>query len=263
MPDRTSYEPGTPCWVDLVTPAPDAATAFYTGLFGWHAHLDPDPEGRRHTMLTLDGDPDRPVAALMAHLPEAPEGTPPLWTTYVSVADADATAEAALAAGGRVFMGPMNAGDLGRFVMLIDPQGAHIAVWQPAGFHGARIVNEPGAYCWSELAVRDIEGAKAFYGAVFGWDSDTHPFGPVTYTEWHNPGGPPVGGMMQMNEQWPADIPAHWMVYFAVADCDATAARAVELGGAAPVPPTDIPTGRFAVLNDPQGGHFSVIRPAA
>jgi predicted enzyme related to lactoylglutathione lyase len=114
----------------------------------------------------------------------------------------------------------------------------------------------------SELTVRDVDTAKAFYGAVFGWEGDTHPFGPTTYTDWHNPGGPRVAGMIRMTEQWPAEVAPHWMCYFAVADCDAAAARAVELGGTAPVPPTDLPQGRFAVLNDPQGGLFSVIRLA-
>jgi predicted enzyme related to lactoylglutathione lyase len=258
MPEMTSFEAGTPCWVDLVTPDPAASTAFYTALFGWEARPDADPADRGHTTLTLGG---RAVAALMAHLP-APTGTPPLWTTYVRVADVDATAEAARQAGGRVFMPPVDAGAMGRAAMLFDTEGAHIGLWQPAEFQGAQVVGEPGAYAWSELAVRDIEGATAFYGAMLGWEGDTHPFGPTTYTEWHNPGGPPVAGMIRMNEHWPAEVPPHWMVYFAVADCDAAAARAVELGGAAPVPPTDIPRGRFAVLNDPQGGHFSVIRPA-
>jgi predicted enzyme related to lactoylglutathione lyase len=161
-------------------------------------------------------------------------------------------------------MGPSDvdadAGGLGRFALLFDTQNAHIGLWQPAGFHGASLVNEPGSYCWSELTVRDVESAKAFYGAMLGWEGETHPFGPTTYTEWHNPGGPRIGGMLQMNEQWPTEVAPHWMVYFAVEDCDATAARAGELGGTVSVPPSDIPTGRFSVLGDPQGGYFSVIR---
>jgi uncharacterized protein len=65
-----------------------------------------------------------------------------------------------------------------------------------------------------------------------------------------------------VGDMWPAELPNHWMVYFAVTDTDAVAARCTELGGQVPVPPTDIPVGRFAVLNDPQGGHFSIIRLA-
>ncbi|MDN3356287.1 VOC family protein [Actinomadura sp. DC4] len=257
MPDRSTYEPGTPCWADLVTPDVEAATAFYTGLFGWDAEVD-SPDG--HTMLHLGG---RPVTALMPHVAEAPPGTPALWTTYVSVADVEASAAAAVKAGGRLFTGPADAAELGRYALLFDTQNAHIGLWQPGTFHGASLVNEPGAYCWSELAVRDVDAAKAFYGATFGWDGETHPFGPTTYTEWHGPGGPRLGGMLQIDDQGPAEVAPHWMVYFAVADCDTTAARARELGGIVSVAPKDIPTGRFAVLGDPQGGLFSVIRLAA
>jgi predicted enzyme related to lactoylglutathione lyase len=56
--------------------------------------------------------------------------------------------------------------------------------------------------------------------------------------------------------------PNHWHVYFAIADADATAARATELGGSVLVPPFDTPVGRIAVLRDPQGAVFSVLQPA-
>ncbi|WP_329426327.1 VOC family protein [Streptosporangium sp. NBC_01495] len=261
MPGRISYELGTFCWADLNAPDPDAATAFYTGLFGWHAHVDPDPLVAGHITLTLDGDLSRPVAALMPMTAEAPPGTPAFWTTYVSVADVDATAELVRGAGGQVFMGPTDAGELGRFALLFDPQGALVGLWQARDFHGAGVIGEPGAYCWSELAVRDVEGARAFYGTVLGWEGDTHASGPAAYTEWRTPGGTPAGWMTQMDERWPAEIPPRWTVTFTVSDCDATAARAAELGGTVAVAPHDIPAGRVALLNDPQGGRFSVIHP--
>jgi predicted enzyme related to lactoylglutathione lyase len=91
---------------------------------------------------------------------------------------------------------------------------------------------------------------------VFGWGEHTN--GTPPYTMW-TLGGEPVAGMIRMDEHWPADVPPHWMVYFAVSDVDATAAHAVELGGTVPVPANDIEVGRFAVLNDPQGAAFSVI----
>lgn len=257
MPERTSYQPGTLCWVDLNAPDPDAATTFYTGLFGWQAHLDGEVVAG-HVTLTLDGDLSRPVAALMPMIAGAPPGTPPFWTTYVGVTDVDATARAAQDAGGRIFMGPMDTGDLGRFAILTDPYGAAIGLWQAAKFLGAGVAGEPGTYCWSELATRDPEGAKAFYGKVFGWGSDTHEGG--THTEWRNAGGPAIGWMTRMTDQWPAEMPSRWSVHFAVADCDATAAHAVELGGTVTVAPADVPAGRRAVLADPGGGRFAVIR---
>ena len=261
MPGKVSYEPGTFCWADLSAPDPDAATAFYTGLFGWHAHVDPDPLVPGHVTLTLDGDLSRPVAALMPMIAQAPPGTPAFWTTYVSVADVDATAELVRGAGGQVFMGPMDSGELCRFALLFDPQGALVGLWQAKDFHGAGVVGEPGAYRWSELAVRDAEGAGTFYRTVLGWEGAPHGSGPATRTEWRTSGGTPAGWMAGMDERLPAETLPRWTATFAVSGCDATATRATELGGTVVLPPHDTPAGRSALLNDPQGGRFSVIQP--
>jgi predicted enzyme related to lactoylglutathione lyase len=251
----TSYEPGVPCWVDLATPDMKASTAFYNGMFGWDAHTSPDPATGGYTMFTLHGTEGDEVAAAM---PIMNEGQPPAWSTYVSVADLDATAQAVKSAGGTVYMEPMDVLEQGRICVFADDQGAFLGAWQPKDFHGAGIVNDPGTYCWSELACRDIEAAKNFYGSVFGWEGRTNAFGATTYTEWLA-GGKTIGGMVGMSEQWPDEVAPHWMVYFTVEDCDASAARAAELGGAVSVPPHDIPIGRFSVLNDPSGAVFSII----
>ena len=257
MPERSSYEPGTPCWVDLGTPDVRASRSFYGSLFGWHARESDDPATGGYTIMTLGPGDGRPVAALT---PQSVEGQPVAWCTYVSVADVDDTVGAVRTAGGQVLMEPMDILDQGRMAIFADAVGAVLGLWQPQRFPGAGVVDEPGAYCWSELACRDTFAAEAFYGEVFGWEAETSPVGITIYTEWSNPGGPPVAGMLFMDEEWPREIPPHWMVYFAVADCDATAALAAELGGAVPVPPTELPVGRFAVLSDPQGGHFSILR---
>ena len=124
---------------------------------------------------------------------------------------------------------------------------------------GAEVVNESGAMSWNELNTRDVEGSKAFYRAVFGWEPVTHGEGPGAYTEFKLNGNS-VAGMMQMPEMVPADVPPHWLVYFAVDDTDASVAKCEELGGAVRVPPMDIEPGRFSVLADPQGATFAVIR---
>src|SRR5215475_2957109 len=154
----------------------------------------------------------------------------------------------------------------GRMAVLADREGAPFAVWQPQDHTGAQAIHEPGTFTWAELACREVDGAKAFYGAVLGWEGDTHPFadGTSSYTEFQLPGGErPFAGMVQMNEMWPDDVPAHWMAYFAVADTDACADRAASLGGTVSVQPFDLPhVGRIAVLNDPQGAAFSVLARA-
>lgn len=261
MPEMTSYPPGTPSWVDLATTDLDAAVSFYSGLFGWTAEREPNPEAHGYTQMTLRGRSVAGIGPVMA--PEQPV----VWTTYIAVADVDASVATAVAAGGTALAGPITVFDAGRLALLFDATGAAFGLWEPKLHAGAGLVNEPGALCWNELTVRDIDTAKRFYAAVFGWDAVSRGAAGSPFGEWQL-GGRTVGGMVQMNEMWPPEVPSHWMVYFAVDDTDAAAARAERLGGKISVPPTDIPPGRFAVLNDPQGGFFSVItmapsRPAA
>lgn len=254
MPEVSEHQPGTPSWVDLASPDPEASERFYGGLFGWTAtETGPVEETGGYKMLERDG---RNAAGLG---PVQGEGQPAMWTTYVSTADAEATAEKVREAGGQVIMEPFDVLGAGRMAVFADPAGAVISVWQPQTHHGAGVVNEPGALCWNELATRDIDAAKRFYEAVFGWRGETNAYGDTSYTEWKL-GGRTVGGMIQMNDQWPAEIPPHWLVYFAVDDVDAAAAKATELGGRVAVEPSDTPAGRFSVLNDPHGAVFSIIK---
>jgi predicted enzyme related to lactoylglutathione lyase len=250
MAEPRDYAPGTPSWVDLGTPDLAAATRFYEGLFGWEV-VDQGPDAGGYSMCMLRG---LPVAGMG---PQMNPG-PPHWTTYVSVADADAAVAKVKEAGGTVFMNPMDVLDVGRMAIFADTEGAVCAVWQPRAHKGAGIVNEPGALCWNELASRNTAAAKEFYGAVFGWGANTSPGPPMEYTEWML-GGSAIGGMMEMGPQMPADIPPHWLAYFAVDDCDAAVAKIGALGGAVHVQPMDIPAGRFAAGADPQGASFGVI----
>lgn len=256
MPD---FPPGTPSWVELSSPDTDASAAFYRGLMGWTA-TEPGPveETGGYRMFEQDG---QRVGGLMAHMQE---GQPTAWSTYVSVADADATAAKVSGSGGSVVVEPMDVTDIGRMAFFADPTGAVFGVWQPKTFTGADLVNEPNSLCWNELLTRDAETGKAFYPAVFGWTMGRPSFegAPETYTIWERAGSP-VGGMMQMSdEQLPPEVPPHWSVCFAVGDCDATVAKARELGATVTMEPMDMPVGRFAGLIDPQGASFTVMKLA-
>lgn len=256
MPDVDQYAPGTPSWIDVTAPDLDAAAAFYGGVLGWEAEETGSVEETGgYRMLTLRG---RHVAGLG---PLRDGGPPPMWTTYITVADADATCAAATAAGGTVFMAPFAVMEAGRMAVIADPQGAVFCVWEPMAHPGARIVNEPGALIWNELAVRDSGPEFPFYETVFGWGHETGAFGGVEYTTW-TLGDARVAGMIRMNENWPAEVPSHWLVYLAVADVEAVCARAAELGGAVAVPVKEIEIGRFAVLSDPGGAVFGVMEMA-
>jgi uncharacterized protein len=248
------YAPGTPSWVELGSPDPDASVRFYGELFGWDA-TEPGPveETGGYRTFTQDG---KSVAGLMGLMQE---NQPPFWSTYVSVADADETVERARANGGTIHVEPMDVLDIGRMAFFADPTGGFIGVWQSKTFAGADLVNVPNSLCWNELYTRDPEGAKAFYGEVFGWEPGSPPFeGAGDYVVW-NVDGNGVGGMMPMGDMFTAEVPPHWAVTFAVADTDATVAKALELGGSATSPPTDIPIGRYAGLRDTHGVPFNII----
>jgi predicted enzyme related to lactoylglutathione lyase len=253
----TSYKAGTPCWIDLGTPDTAGTSAFFGGLFGWTA-TEGAAETGGYVIYTLDGAPVAGAGPLMS------PDQPPVWTSYFATDDVDATAAAVEAAGGRAVVAPMDVLDIGRMGIFIDTGGAVFGAWQKGTFYGAGVVNEPGALAWNELMTRDVEGATAFYARALGMGAKASDVsGEVAYTEFQVAGAT-VGGMMSMDgPQWPADLPPHWMVYFATADCDATVEKIEQLGGSVSVPPTDIPVGRFAIAADPNGAFFSVIALAA
>jgi predicted enzyme related to lactoylglutathione lyase len=251
MPTRTSYEPGTPSWVDLASPDLTSSVAFYTELLGWEAR-DQGPETGNYHMFDKGGVPVAGGAPIMM------EGQPPAWTTYISVSDADEAIAKVKAAGGIVFVEPMDVLDVGRMAVFADPTGAAAAVWQPRNHIGAGLVNEAGALTWNELNTRDIDAAKRFYGEVFGWEGQTGDMGGMEYTTWKL-GGADIGGMLHISPDLPPEVPAHWLAYFGVADTDATIATATGLGATLVAGPIDIPAGRFAVLIDPVGAVFGVL----
>jgi predicted enzyme related to lactoylglutathione lyase len=272
MPERDGYIPGVPCWVDTGQPDPEAALAFYTGLFGWDFEdvMPEGSEGQYFIGRIRGGD----VAAVGS----IPEGAPPMamWNTYVWVESADETASKASDAGGGVAMEPFDVLDSGRMAVLTDPEGAAFFVWQAKSHKGAKVVNEHGSLNFNGLATRDPEGAKAFYGAVFGWETLALPAGSMwtlpgygEHLEESSPGlgeqmaamGAPAGFIdvvAALNPIAAADsaTPAHWSVTFAVDDADATAAKAIELGGEIVAGPFDAPWTRVAVIKDPQGATF-------
>jgi len=250
--EPTKYAPGTPSWVDIGTDV-DAAKQFYGSLFGWGSQDAGPPEQTGGYGFFTKRD-----QLVAGYGPQQNPG-PPFWSTYVSVADADATTKKVESAGGTVVMAPMDVMTAGRMAVFQDPQGAFISIWQPGEHQGAQLVNEPGTMCWNELNTRDVEGSKKFYGEVFGWQPVTHQDGPMPYTEFQLDGST-VCGMLEMPPMVPSDVPPHWLVYFAVDDTDASASTAQGLGASVLMPAMDIPVGRFAVVADPQGAAFGVIR---
>lgn len=271
--ERDGYIPGVPCWVDASEPDPEAAVGFYSGLFGWEFEdvMPPGSEGKYFIARLRGGD----VAAVGS----IPEAAPPtaMWNTYIWVDSADETASKVRDAGGGVVMEPFDVMDAVRMAVFTDPEGAAFCVWQAKEHKGARIVNEPGSLNLNGLNTRHVEGAKSFYGSVFGWRTLALDGGPEMWTlpgfgdflERDNPdlrkqmaeadapeGFEDVVGSINPIPDDQPDTPAHWSVTFAVDDADATAAKATELGGKVIVPPFDAPWVRMTVIGDPQGATF-------
>lgn len=257
MSERTSYEPGTPCWVELAGIRDfDAAEAFYRDLLGWEI-----PEQENSAQLggyrraQLNG---KDVAGAS---PVMQDGQPSDWNTYISVEDADATMAKVRDAGGTVFIEPMDVMGMGRMAGFTDPTGAACGIWEPGTFVGAALVNEDGTFGWNELGTRDVPAAREFYGKVFGWTVEEQEMpGMGTYYTWKD-GEHVRGGMMDVTGMIPDDAPPSWLVYFTVADADAAAATTKAAGGQVLNGPVDIPVGRLAVMSDPQGAFFAVLAP--
>jgi predicted enzyme related to lactoylglutathione lyase len=258
MPDTRVQAPGTFCWCEVGVGNVAAAKQFYGGLFGWNVCDVPAGEGATYGMIQLGG---RDVGGMYALTREMTgQGVPPHWLAYVKVRNVEETAAKVEGLGGRVVMGPCDVMTAGRMAVIQDPTGGAFALWEAREHAGAAAMGETGTPCWFELISTDKTEAGAFYAALLDWKLESF-LGAMDYTLFKS-GEMSVGGLMQRTEEM-GPVPSHWMIYFAVADCDASMRRAEELGGRLVAGPMDVPTiGRFAILADPDGAMFAVIRLA-
>ena len=262
-----SYPAGVPCWVDTEQPDPRAASRFYTELFGW-AFADATPGGARgrYVIASLDG---REVAAI-GHAEQ-----PPVWTTYIAVADADTVASVVIAAGGTVRAEPHEVDWGGRTATCADPEGAAFRLWQPRQRLGAQVVNAPGTWNFSHLRTHDQSAARTFYQTVFGWSFDEPSEGGAASVRLAGYGehlaatvDPGIFDRQAFAPPGFADVIAgvqpagpderpHWHVTFSVGDRDAGVATAERLG-ATVLSSSDTPWTRLADIRDPRGAEFTV-----
>jgi len=254
-----SYAAGQFSWVDLMSKDPEASKAFYAALFGWKGADNRDDQGGGYTMFQMSGLDIAGMGVMSEEMKAS--GMPPVWSSYVTVEDCDASAAHARALGGELQMPVIDievgGGLVGRMTVLADPEGARISLWQPGRHAGAAIANEPGTFAWNELMTRDVDGARRFYGQLFGWDVAPIDGAENGYQE-IRVGGRSNGGMLPWHAEM-GEMPAAWSVYFAVRDCDEAVRKIQELGGDQLVPPTEVGAGRFAVVADPQGAVFNVM----
>jgi predicted enzyme related to lactoylglutathione lyase len=234
-------------WHEQVSSDPKQAQHFYTQLFGWKTELF-QPGEADYTMISSGGQSHGGFGKAMEGAP------PPHWLSHIRVEKLEDTVEKATRAGGQLAAGPFDMSEVGRIAIIRDPQGAYVSAYEPAGEGPAA----EGVFVWDELGTTDVDGAQRFYEDVFGWT--TSDMGPE-YGGYRifNRGETGIAGLMALPD--PA-IPPHWQPYVAVDDPDATASKSTELGGSTLVEPMDVDkVGRLAVLRDPQGATFGIIKP--
>lgn len=264
-----TYPHGLFSWADLSSPDPAVSKDFYTGLFGWDADEQHFPDGSlMYVMFSRDG---KSVAGLGPQPPQmTAQGIPPIWNSYVSVDSVDDTIKKWTDAGGTVVVPAMDVMTSGRMAFVADPEGATVGLWEAGDHVGAQVFNLPGAMTWNELQTRNADTAREFYGNALGWEFA--PFEGSQPVYWlltlpGKPQGDPLsedsfnGGMLTLDESFPPEMPAHWMIYFHVGDTDESVAKVEELGGTVIAPAMDMGTGRMAVVADPLGGAFAIIAP--
>ncbi|MDT0379332.1 VOC family protein [Streptomyces sp. DSM 42041] len=256
------FAEGAPCWAVAMLPDVAAGRRFYGELLGW-SFGEPDREREAYTTATLGG---KAVAGLVAK----PDGRMPTdWNVHLSTPDISAAAGRVREAGGQVIMEPFPLGGAGYTAVAADPGGAVFQLWQPGTMTGFEAPGEPGAYAWAEVYTRaaDKEAVDAFYAAVFGFEtgdlSETLGEDFVMWAPRGEPADPDhaVGGRALIAADAPEHLPAHFLLYFAVGDCDEAVRTTNRLGGRTVREPATTPFGRYAVLVDDQGAYFAVIAP--
>lgn len=254
MTTYTQAKPaGTPTWVDVVTPDPDAARAFYHAVFGWEYDIG-GPEFGGYTTARLGA---RSTAGLSGPQPGAPP-MPAAWGLYFASPDVAADSARVLSLGAKPLYPAMAVGAFGSMAGFQDPTGAAFSFWQAGQHIGYQVTDEPGSAAWHELYTPNAKQARDFYAAVLGASADPMPGGLEYYVLKH--GEKMLGGIMQIDPAW-GQMPAQWVTYFAVANADASAAVIARHGGQLMSAVEDSPFGRLAAVRDPQGATFKIIQP--
>jgi uncharacterized protein len=257
MPQIEKHAPGSFCWIELATSDQPAAKSFYGSLFGWAAADMPMGPNDFYTMFKLEG---RDAAAAYTLRPEQrSQGVPPHWRLYILVESADAAAPRAAELGAKVVFPPFDVYDAGRMAVLQDPTGAYFTVWQAKNSTGIGIAGVDGTLCWADLNTPDRTRAADFYSGLFGWQITKEDEDP-SHDYWHIKNGEEfIGGLPPATHRDP-NAPPHWLPYFKVSDCDATTAKAQQLGAAVYLPPMTIEDWRMSILADPQGAVFAIVQ---
>lgn len=254
MADAAVAVANKPAWVDLGTKDPAAAREFYAKVFGWNIEVDPDPQYSGYGLAKVGG---KDVAGIGGT--QSPD-QPSAWSTYIGTEDIEKLGATVEAAGGKVIAPAFDVGDQGKMAVYQDPIGAVVSAWQPTRMGGFQ-TQGANTFAWAELTARGLEKAIPFYGKIFGWTAKKSEAGGQPYTEFQVD-GESVAGALEMDPTVPAQMPSYWLVYFNVEDVDGSFKKAIDAGATETVAPQDFPGGRFAIVSDPQGAVFGLMKLA-
>src|SRR5215204_6020512 len=245
-----------PAWVDLSSADAGASRDFYAKLFGWNVEVNPDPQYGGYGLAKLGGSDAAGIG------PKQDPNAPTAWSLYIGSEDVEALARSVTDNGGAVAVAPFDVGDQGRMAVFIDPAGAFISAWQGTRMGGFQ-TDAPNSFGWAELNARGVDNALPFYTALFGWTTRRSEMGEgqPPYTEFLLD-GQSIAGAWEMNPMVPAEVPSYWQIYFTVEDVDAAHREALDLGGKELLPPQEFPGGRFAIVSDPEGASFGLLKMA-
>ena len=249
----TKYPHGTFSWADCASTEPEKAKKFYMDLMGWTNDDQPMGEGEVYTMFLKDGETVGAVSPMQKEMRE--QGVPSHWNSYITVDNVDALQAKVTELGGQVLAPPFDVFDSGRMMVIQDPSGASVNLWQPQNHLGASLVNTYGAMVWNELVTNDMPKAMEFFKGLLGWEFQKQE-GQDYYMILNN--GRPAGGMLTVEGM--SEMPAFWMVYYNVADIDASIAKVKALGGQIHKEQEAVGVGRFAIINDPTGGVMTIMQ---
>jgi hypothetical protein len=243
-----------PIWTDLSTSDPEGARKFYSAIFGWKVEVNPDPQYGGYALAKAGG---KDVAGIG---PKQMDEAPTAWTVYIGTPDAAETAKKAEAAGGKIIAPVMEVGDQGHMAIIQDPSGAYLGLWQAGKMQGVQSTGS-NAMGWAELNARGFDKAEPFYKKLFGWGEKKTPAVNENpeYTEFQLHGDSVAGGQ-EMNPMVPEQVSSYWMVYFNVDNVDKAFDKVIEHGGKEMLSPMDMPGGRFAIVSDPQGAAFGILK---
>lgn len=243
----TKYPHGTFSWADCSSTDWAGGKQFYADVLGWETEDLPMGEGMFYTMFKQDGETVGAINQMQAEMQA--QGVSSHWVNYITVDDVDALVDKVTEFGGTVVAEPFDVFDDGRMMMIQEPTGATVALWQAKNTIGAELVNTVGAMLWNELLTRDMQKSMDFFGELLGWEYQQD--GENDYYMIVNKGRM-NGGILEIDEDM-GDMPSNFMAYYNVADLDASLEKVKSGGGAVHIQGDAEGVGKFAMIADPQG----------